>query len=174
MVRGGGPYLGRLFLYLSGSVLNLCRATDIMPSGMGRSYWFECARCGYRAIVSGRADRGLDFYVQTILCRDCKALYDVVTRLRFPDQPTLESLRPDGVHRRQKLSPLRSPASPPSFQAALNRLPHKGVRHFRWVKFSLQCPVSSVHRVETWNDPDKCPRCGLYLERNVLPFRIWE
>ena len=31
---------------------------------------------------SGRADRGLSFFVQTILCRDCRELYDAVTRLR--------------------------------------------------------------------------------------------
>ena len=24
---------------------------------MGRSYWFECSRCGYRAKASGRLDR---------------------------------------------------------------------------------------------------------------------
>jgi hypothetical protein len=30
---------------------------------MGRSYWFECPKCGYRAKVSGRADRGLSFFV---------------------------------------------------------------------------------------------------------------
>jgi hypothetical protein len=145
----------------------------MLLSGMGRSYWFECARCGYRATVSGRADRGLDFFVQTILCRDCKTLYDAVTRLRFPDLTATEPLRP-ALRRPKRLSLLRPPPKAPSFQAALNRLPHAGVRQFRWVKFQLQCPVSSTHRVETWNDPDKCPRCGLYLEKNVLPFRIWD
>ena len=53
---------------------------------MGRSYWFECPKCGYRAKVSGRADRGLSFFVQTILCRDCRELYDAVIRLRVPDE----------------------------------------------------------------------------------------
>jgi hypothetical protein len=52
---------------------------------MGRSYWFECPKCGYRAKVSGRADRGLTLFVQTILCSDCRQLYDAVTRLRVAD-----------------------------------------------------------------------------------------
>jgi hypothetical protein len=50
---------------------------------MGRSFWFECSRCGYRATVSGGADRGRDLFVQTISCRDCRKLYDAVTRLRI-------------------------------------------------------------------------------------------
>ena len=53
---------------------------------MGRSYWFECPKCGYRAKVSGRADQGLTFFVQTILCCDCRELYDAVTRLKVPDE----------------------------------------------------------------------------------------
>ena len=53
---------------------------------MGRSYWFECPKCGYRARVSGRADQGLSFVVQTILCCDCRELYDAVTRLKVPDE----------------------------------------------------------------------------------------
>jgi len=145
-----------------------------MRAAMGRSYWFECARCGYRATVSGRADRGLDFFVQTILCRDCKALYDAVTRLRFPDRAGLELLKPGTLRRPKRSSLVRPPAAPPSFQAVLNRLPHSGVNQFRWVQFRLQCPVSPLHRVEAWNEPDECPRCGLHLERNVLPYRLWD
>ena len=56
----------------------------------------------------------------------------------------------------------------------LNRLPTTGAKRFRWLQFKLQCPVSPHHRIESWNDPDKCPRCGVFLERNGLPFRIWE
>jgi hypothetical protein len=53
---------------------------------MGRSYWFECSKCGYRAKVSGKPDRGVDFFVQTISCQDCRELYDPVIRLRVPDE----------------------------------------------------------------------------------------
>jgi hypothetical protein len=140
---------------------------------MGRSYWFECPRCGYRAKVSGRADRGLSFFVQTILCRDCKELYDAVTRLRILTEPgTTGSLA--GCSRIKSPTSPRTASVPPSFQAALNRLPTSPVKHSRWLQFKLQCPVSALHRVQAWNEPDKCPRCGIYLEKNALPFRIWE
>ena|SRR5436190_5020108 len=140
---------------------------------MGRSYWFECSKCGYRTKVAGRADRGLTFFVQTIMCRDCKELYDAVSRLKVPDESGMRlknlGLRPPGLSR----SPITT-STPPRFEALLNRLPYRGVKRFRWIRFKLQCPVSSIHRVQPWNEPDKCPRCGVYLERNALPYRLWE
>jgi hypothetical protein len=142
---------------------------------MGRSYWFECAKCGYRAKVSGCADRGLHFFVQTIACRDCKELYDAVTRIQVPAEPRNGSLAPAAsLLRSGLLSPFRSSSTAPSFQSIMNRLPYTGVRCFKWLQFKLQCPVSPNHRVQTWNEPAKCPRCGLFLEKNVLPYRIWE
>ena len=140
---------------------------------MGRSYWFECPKCGYRAKVSGRADRGLSFFVQTILCRDCRELYDAVTRLRVPDESGRAG-RPCRMAPGQVANPRRSFSAPPSFQAVLNRLPQTGVKRFRWLPFKLQCPVSALHRVRSWNDPDKCPRCGVYLEKSALPYRLWD
>ena len=139
---------------------------------MGRSYWFECPKCGYRAKVSGRADRGLTFFVQTILCRDCNELYDAVTRLRVPDEPI--GLGNLGGWRRTKPKHQRGFSAPPAFQAVLNRLPDTGVKRFKWVPFKLQCPVSAFHRVRSWNAPDRCPKCGIYLEQNALPFRLWD
>ena len=140
---------------------------------MGRSYWFECPKCAYRAKVSGRSDRGLNFFVQTILCRDCKELYDSVTRLRVPDElrqwGNLSSWRGAKPHtRRQSLS------TPPAFQAVLNRLLPTGVRRFKWLTFKIQCPVSAAHRVRGWNNPDRCPRCGVFLEQSALPYRLWD
>src|SRR5437763_8248377 len=108
---------------------------------MGRSYWFECSKCGYRAKVSGGADRGLHFFVQTIACRDCKQLYDAVTRLRVPDESRLVSGNSFSAWRRRK-QPWQRMSFPPDFQAALNRLPYKGVRRFKWLNFRLQCPNS--------------------------------
>ena len=140
---------------------------------MGRSYWFECAKCGYRAKVSGLAERGLNFAVQTILCRECKSLYDAVTRLRVPD--TLKELHfTAGLRAQNILSPQRAVSSPPPFEAVLNRLPFKGIRYFKWIRFKPQCPVSAYHRVEEWNAPAKCPRCGVYLEQNAMPYRLWD
>jgi hypothetical protein len=134
---------------------------------MGRSYSFECPRCGYRAVVSGRADQGLDFFVQTIVCKDCKELYDVLTRMRIADsQATLQ--------RSGLLARTGVPRRPPTFRAALSRLPLAGVHRSRWVQFPLQCPVSPSHRVQRWNEPAKCPHCAVYLEKNALPYRIWD
>jgi hypothetical protein len=140
---------------------------------MGRSYWFECSRCGFRAKVSGRADRGLNFFVQTIVCRDCKQLYDAVTRVRVA-APSETEKNPTGPRRSKLLPELGTNGTAPPFQLVLNRLLYTGSRTFQWRQFALQCPVSNRHRVELWNDPDKCPRCGIYLEKNVLPYRIWD
>jgi hypothetical protein len=139
---------------------------------MGRSYWFECPRCGYRAKVSGGADRGLTFLVQTILCHDCRELYDAVTRLKVRD----DSIKMWGLAgwRLARSGPQRSYGAPPSFQAMLSRLPQTGVKRFRWLPFKLQCPVSAIHQVRSWNDPDKCPRCGVFLEKSALPYRLWD
>ena len=140
---------------------------------MGRSFWFECPKCSYRAKVSGRADRGLTFFVQTILCRDCRQLYDAVTRLRVPAEINgLGSLARWRLVRSP--APGRSISSPPGFQSVLDRLPQTGVKRFRWLPFKIQCPVSALHRVRNWNDPDRCPKCGVYLEKSALPYRLWD
>jgi hypothetical protein len=142
---------------------------------MGRTYWFECSRCGYRAKASGREDRGFGFFIQTIACRDCKSLYDAVIRMKTPVDP--DSKIRNGSFGLQGFRPanrLRAPTSPPVFQSVLNRLTFRGVKKFEWVQFKPQCPVSASHRVEPWNDPDKCPRCATYMEKHPLPYRIWD
>jgi hypothetical protein len=99
-------------------------------------------------------------------------LYDAVTRLRVPDdQIRLGNL---AGWRWARLTPQRSFSAPPSFQAVLNRLPQTGVKRFKWLPFKLQCPVSAIHRVRGWKDPDKCPRCGVFLEQSALPYRLWD
>jgi hypothetical protein len=141
---------------------------------MGRSYWFECVKCGYRAAVSGRADQGLHCFVQTILCRDCRQLYDAVTRIRIAG-PSRSGPKADNRAGRTSMAlrPGLSAERPPSFQSALNRLRYLGGK-LQWVDVKLQCPVSRLHRIETWEGPGKCPKCGLHLERNVLPYRLWD
>jgi hypothetical protein len=161
-VYSGAPCLVRLFL------IHHRRGTQ-----MGRSYCFECPACGYRAKVSGRADRGLTFFVQTIFCHDCRQLYDVVTRLRVPNE--FEGFGSfAGWRLARSPNPYRSISSPPGFQSVLNRLPQTGVKRFRWLPFKIQCPVSALHRVRSWNDSDRCPKCGIYLERDALPYRLWD
>lgn len=136
---------------------------------MGRSYLFECPKCGYKARVSGGADSGLDFAVQTTACRDCRAIFDSIVRLRVPD---------GGLKNFSNFQYLRSGKSegemPPSFESVLNRLPAVAVKKFRWAHFKVRCAVSLAHRVNVWNEPGNCPRCGNFMEKNVLPFRYWE
>jgi len=137
---------------------------------MGRSWSFECPKCGYKARVSGGPDRGFQVFIQTILCRDCKALYDAVIKLKVPDEPK-PSL--GAVRLGTRKSPA-APENPPAFESILNRLPAVAPKRFKWAAYKIRCPVSLAHRVQLWNDPDKCPRCGIFLEKNELPFRIWE
>lgn len=52
---------------------------------MGRTYLFECAKCGYRTQVAGGAERGYHVAVQTIQCLECRELRDAVTELKVPN-----------------------------------------------------------------------------------------
>ncbi len=140
---------------------------------MGRSYWFECPKCSYHATVAGGADRGFNFYVQTVLCCDCKRLHDAVTRLRVPAATAL-ALQQWRQKKGARISTDVAANKPVTFLEALNRLPYVGVKQFRWVRFELSCPVSRLHRVQAWNAPAKCPRCGIYMEQNALPYRVWD
>jgi len=121
---------------------------------MGRTYLFECSRCGYRARVSGSADRGRNVIVKTILCAECKELYDAVIAFK----PSLHW----EFH----------PKTAPRFAALLNRLTPRGVR--QWIRWKLVCPVSSRHRIRLWKQPDKCPKCGTFLDPGPIPFRRWD
>ncbi len=138
---------------------------------MGRSYLFECTKCGYKAKVSGGTDEGLNCCIQTILCRDCHKLYDSVIRLK---------VRADagrGIvfgHQPVRTRGRRSGDVPPAFEAVINRLPPASAKRFRWIQFKICCPVSAAHRVQIWNDPGKCPQCAHYLEKSAPPFRIWD
>ena len=160
-VYSGAPCLVRLFLD---------RITYLKR--MGRSYWFECVKCGYRAVVAGRADRGLSLVIQTILCRDCKQLYDAVTRLRVSEESS--ALWPARLQKTRSPKSRPHKTAPPAFQAALNRLPPTAAGRSRWLPFKIQCPVSAFHRVREWNAPDRCPRCGVLLEKGALPYRLWD
>ena len=58
------------------------RRPKLYLKNMGRTYHFDCPYCHYQARVSGGADTGLNCAVQTIVCLDCRQLFDVFTRLR--------------------------------------------------------------------------------------------
>ena len=134
--------------------LNL-RGRGCISRRVGKTYQFECELCQYRVKVSGGADAGLDCEVQTVACRDCRELFDVFTRVRRRATVTgkFKSLQPE-------IPPLQLRAVP--------------VKPPGWKKVELACPVSAQHRVEPWQDPGRCPRCGCFMEKSGLPFRIWD
>ncbi len=145
------------------------------PGNMGRSYLYECSKCGYRTKVSGRHDRGVHFHVQTITCRDCRQLYDAVVRLKVPDHglPRFKA-SPPGLKEARLRSGSSSSGGPPGFDEALNRLTFQNAPKYRWEVYRLQCPVNAGHRLRPWNEPDACPKCGVLLEKGAIPFRIWD
>ena len=115
------------------------------------------------------------FSVQTIGCRECKALHDAVIRLKVVEEPLPSRWRNVWGLLRQKGSPAhRYSSRAPSFQEAISRLPLLGASNCRWLQFRLQCPISPAHYVELWNEPGKCPKCGQFLEKGALPFRLWD
>lgn len=126
---------------------------------MGRTYHFECLVCHYRARISGGADSGVHCEVQTVVCRDCRELMDVFTKVRRHADAS-SAIKFPGFFR---------PEIPP---VVLRDGSTAG--RLVWQKFSLGCPVSAKHFVETWNDPGRCPRCGNFMEKNGVPFRRWD
>ena len=132
---------------------------------MGRTYLFECPLCQYRAKISGGADSGLHCAIQTVVCHDCRELFDVFTRQRqFAD--ARENIKFPGFFR---------PEIPPVILQESSFNPHPAPpRPLVWREFELTCPVEPKHVVEAWKDPGRCPRCGTFLEQNGLPFRLWD
>jgi len=139
---------------------------------MGRTYLFECPTCAYRARIAGGASGGIRFAVQTIMCTDCKELYDAVTELKVPASVALAAGR--WRLKASRLDTETPPSIPPTFQAALNRLLPAKAKRFRWLRFKTFCPVSARHRVRDWHEPGKCPKCGVFMEPNAVPFRLWD
>jgi hypothetical protein len=67
------------------------------------------------------------------------------------------------------------PEIPPVVLRGSSVNPKRGQpRPLVWRKFKLACPVEPKHFVEAWNDPGRCPRCGNFLEKSGLPFRLWD
>lgn len=124
---------------------------------MGRTYIFECPQCQYRTKISGGADSGIHCEIQTVVCRDCRELFDAFIRQR----------RRAGAVDVVKFPGFYRPEIPPS----VLRDPS---RPLVWRSFQPVCPVEPKHFVEPWNDPGRCPRCGNFLEKNGLPFRLWD
>ena len=118
-----------------------------------------------RARVAGRSDGGLIFGQANHFRRDCRQLYDAVNRLRVPDEP--RELKLSLSLRRNPLDiKTQTTAAAPTFESALNRLPYKGVRRFRWIKFKPSCPVTAWHRVEESKDPANA-RVAVYSSKKM-------
>ena len=130
---------------------------------MGKTYLFECEKCGYRAKVTGGFSEGNELRVQTIHCRDCRELHDCIIALRKDATPALWKRLDQAQENLQ-----------PKLAAALNRLPDSSTDSTTWVTFDPLCPVDPTHRIEPWKAPGRCPRCKAYLERGALPYRVWD
>jgi hypothetical protein len=126
---------------------------------MGRTYHFVCSHCHYWADVSGGMDGGIHCSVQTVACRECRELRDVFTKLRRRAD-TVVTIKFPGFFR-PEIPPviLRDPADR---------------RPLVWESYPLACPVEAKHFVTAWNDPDRCPRCGNFMEKTGAPFRRWD
>lgn len=139
---------------------------------MGRTYLFECAKCGYHATVAGGAAQGPHLAVQTIHCLDCRELHDAVMELKAPatapEKPSRWKLKPTPFDSNP------SDEKPPTFAAALNFLLVGSGKQFRWIKYKLTCPIAAHHRIRVWKQPGKCPKCGVFLDGSGTPFKVWD
>jgi hypothetical protein len=132
---------------------------------VGKTYLFECPQCQYRVKISGGADSGRHCEIQTVICRDCRELFDVFRRQQRRAD-SVDLIKFPGFHR---------PDIPPVIlgQSSINPLPQPAAK-LVWRETELACPVDPEHTVEAWNDPGRCPRCGNFMEKNGFPFRAWD
>jgi len=130
---------------------------------MGKTYLFVCEKCDYRVAVAGGFSEGCDLKVQTVRCRDCRALYDCVIELRHSSPRPLwkrVNAMPEDIR--------------PNLASALNRLPVGSSDALACSTFAPRCPVDETHRIELWTTPGRCPKCRAFMERGALPFRLWD
>lgn len=52
---------------------------------MGHQYTHQCPRCGFKALVAGGADAGMNATIRTMECLDCQTLFDAVDGMRDDD-----------------------------------------------------------------------------------------
>ena len=149
---------------------------------MGRVHAFECPKCGFRTRAAGGMDRGLDCFAHSMVCHDCRRIFDAVTHVRLP--PGSRPRRKDG------LSMLKRPRAVSDLK--LNLPDHLHVTKqvineqpilpepllagsaSRWVELAVRCPSSAIHRIEEWRSPWRCPICQSCLDKSFVPYRIWE
>ena len=113
---------------------------------MGQIRTFRCSSCDYRSVVAGGEDRGLNRWVQTIVCTDCQELHDVtVRRFQLPvdakvlPDPNAKVLVASWV--KFRIGEANRGSRPPS------QCEH--LAHY-WKPVAPRCPLSAAHRVKPW------------------------
>ena len=103
-----------------------------------------------------------------MVCRECRELFDVCTRVRRRE--------PAGARWADKFARFIRPEIPPPVLRDPSRplVWRDPSRPLVWREFSLACSASPKHFVEPWQDPGRCPRCGNFMEKGGLPFRLWD
>ena len=140
---------------------------------MGRTYQFDCPHCQYHARISGGVDEGIHCVVQTMVCLDCRELFDALTQVRrLPEVPRTAPRQNNFAAERTVPPPLLRDSA--TAKLKFPPKPEIPARPLHWEHPKPACPVDGKHRVQSWNSPGRCPRCGCYLERNGFPFRRWE
>jgi len=147
---------------------------------MGRLYTFECSKCGFIGHVSGGEDRGAVCFTRTMICRDCRELYEIVTHVRLEQTVPPSAPEVKRRHWQRALSQVILPGHAHASRQALRqpgRMMEKllpGADPTLWVELRMSCPKSSGHAIEPWKDPGPCPRCGTFLDKTLMPFLVWE
>ncbi len=159
---------------------------------------FRCPNCDFRAEASGGEDRGLEIYIQTVVCNECKELLDVPMR-RFELPKDKAQVFPDPQQKpllsawvKFKAGEMSRASKPDSVAAQYPHLAHY------WKKVNLKCPNNPYHKVQAWfgmhlpleeevekgasygssDDTSKrasgaCPRCSHNMIRSQ-PLATWE
>ena len=122
---------------------------------MGTRYHFSCDRCKYEAMVSGGNDMGLTFRSTTIICQDCKLLFDVTTS---------DQLNNDSTDQSELVLVCPGPSSAVSGDF---KTVEEYFQTFAATEESGE-RSNSHHRVCKWKHPGPCPKCGQELIRGKL------
>src|SRR5262245_25290193 len=112
----------------------------------------------------GVVAEGREFAVQTIHCLDCRDLQDAVTSVAMSVVLCVDDREFECVWTN----------TPPLLPDRMARLPLMGRVNTHWKSFKLACVRTPSHVIRTWNQPDKCPRCGVFLECAAFPFAQWD
>lgn len=138
---------------------------------MGKTFHFDCPHCHYQTRVSGGADEGVSCRVQTVVCLDCRELFDVFTRVRQRQHPVLTQRT---LMNSEIIIPPALLVEQPVREFSVSPVPRSAPTPTFWAELKMVCPIVKTHRIEPWRDPGRCPRCGNFIEKNGFPWKIWD